>query len=203
MVFLLVAGPVAIEFLYGHDWIGAGEPLRVMVVGAVFLMLALTLRGFINAQGMIRQLIPINILALIMTLVAVVALSPWGLIAIAVGISLREAVVFVAMVRLLGRSRVQLRFSELGHTIAPSLSASAVGLIGGVAALQYGRDIGLGNGFILITLVGFGTFVGYAVALLGLMALWRSHAPLASTRGLMLEGIRGIGHRMRPKLRAA
>jgi PST family polysaccharide transporter len=49
---LFVSGPGLIGLLYGEAWQGAGGALQVMVIGAAFLVPALTLRSLINAQGL-------------------------------------------------------------------------------------------------------------------------------------------------------
>jgi len=200
---LLVAGPMAIELLYGSQWSGAGDPLRVMVAGALFVMLTLTLRGLISAQGLVKQLIPVNVVALLLTAAVVVILSPWGLIAISAGISVREAIVFFGMVRVLGRSRLRLRLAEVLHAAAPALLAASAALPGGLAALRYGRVLGLGDGLAMLLLVAAAVFFCYSVAILALMVLWRSHAPLGNTRGLLLDAMRTLLRRMRLRPRAA
>lgn len=181
LVVLAVGGPAAIKLLYGEAWSGAGDPLRAMVVGAVFLMLSSSLRGFINAQGLVRDAVPLFATVLAVTVVVVLALADWGLVAIAIGISLREALLFVMMVRLLGRSRVTLRFVEIGYAVAPAMIASLVALLVGFASLEMARVVLLDNIFLLLVILGIAIFSSYGLLMLLMMLAWRSHLPLRNT----------------------
>lgn len=186
-VLLMVAGPLAIEFLYGEAWIGSGDPLRVMVVGAVFVMLSASLRSFINAQGLVRAASSVFASVLVATLMIVLALAHWGLMAIALGISLREVLQFALMLRLLGRSRIKLRLSEIGHAVAPSLIASLVSLLAGTMALHFASDAMDKQVFLLLTFISIVIFGSYTLVVLLLMWLWSSHVPLNSTRELLQQ----------------
>ena len=202
LVVLGVAGPLAVEFLYGQDWLGAGQPLRAMVVGAVFLVLSVTLRGFINAQGLVRQLVPINGAVFVLTIGLVLLLAPAGLTAIAAGISFREALLFFLMARLLSRSAIKLRPAEIVYAVVPILVACAVSMFTGFAVLEYSRGSLAENSLLRLFLVGSSIFICYTSVLLALMLTWTSHAPLATTRELLTEVLAKVLTRLRLRLRA-
>ena len=203
LVFLLLAGPAAIDFLYGSQWHDAGIPLQVMVLGAVFVMLSVTLKGFAYAQALVRQAVVVNFLVLSLTVVAVVALAQWGLIAVAAGIVLREAVLFTLMVRVLGRSRIGLRLVEVLHAVAPALIAAATALLAGIPALDLGRALRPGDPFVLLLVVGVVVFVVYALCALVLIRVWRSHAPLIAAAVLLGEMLETLAARLRARRRPA
>jgi hypothetical protein len=200
LIFLLVGGPFAIAFLCGNEWVGAGGPLRAMVFGAVFLMLALTLRGLINAPGDGAAADPYQLHRAPAYGRGGERAESGGLVAVAAGISLREAMVFAGMMRVLRPSHVALRLLESLHALLRIVAASAVGLGGGIAAMGYGCANGLGDGLLLPILIGIGVCLCYGLSLRLVMLVWRLHIPLASAR----SGARGAatGHRSPARPRA-
>lgn len=198
-VVLLVLGPRAVEFLYGDAWAAAGEPLRVMVIGAVFLMLSVTLRSFINAQALVRSFAPVNVVLLIVTIVFVFVFAGWGLTAVAVGISLREMIAFFLMVWLLKRSRVGLRAGEIFYAVMPAILAGGAALIAGVSSLDWATTtFGSSNVGILFS-VTLSIFAGYLLTLLVLLISWRSHKPLMSIREILVKGASRVVRQLRAR----
>jgi O-antigen/teichoic acid export membrane protein len=196
MALLLIAGPMVIDFLYGEDWAGASGPLQVMVIGGVFVMLSLTLRALVNAQGLVKQLVPVNVVALLFTVAVVLGLSPLGLVAVAIGISVREVLLFVGMARILRNSRIALRLTEVGYALYPPLIGFVASLVGGGVAAGYGRSVGFDEGFVLVMIATAGTFGGYGIAMVILMAVLSRHPPLMSTRSLLIEGLQSFLKRL-------
>jgi O-antigen/teichoic acid export membrane protein len=201
LVVLAVAGPLVVEFLYGQEWLGAGQPLRAMVVGAVFLVLSVTLRGFINAQGLVRQLVPINAAVFVLTIALVISLAPAGLTAIAAGISFREALLFFLMARVLRRSKIELHLADIAYAVFPIMLACSGSLVAGMAVLEYSRVSLSANTLSCLILIASSVFICYSAILLALMQVWRSHAPLANTRDLLAEVLTKVGARLRLSLR--
>jgi teichuronic acid exporter len=186
LVFLFVAGPRFIEMLYGSEWAGAALPLRAMLVGAIFLTVTSTLRAFINAQGLVRQAAPVFLLTLAATVFIVLILSNWGLFAIAIGISAREALVFVLFVAVLRNSRISLRWLEVIYAVIPALVSGAAGLVAGGLALDcLDQAVGLGEGLEDLLWLGVVTFGSYTITGILLMTFWLSHEALQNTRDLL------------------
>jgi O-antigen/teichoic acid export membrane protein len=190
---LLVVGPELIRLLYGPAWVGAGLPLQAMIAGAAFLVVASALRGLINAQGLVAQLVAVNLWTLAVTVVLVVGLSPLGLVAVAIGISLREALMCALLLRLLGRSRLEVRAGEVLHALLPALIGFGAALPAGwVASATVAPPAS--EGILRAVLAGSaGVVVTYAVAVAFMMLVWRTHIPLAHTRDRLsglLPGLR-------------
>ncbi|WP_295882489.1 lipopolysaccharide biosynthesis protein [uncultured Thiohalocapsa sp.] len=200
-VVLGVAGPDAIELIYGSAWAAAGHPLQAMVVGAVFLMLSVTLISFVNAQGLVRQAASVHLGVLLVTIVGVLVLAPWGLMAIAIGISLREILFFVLLVRLLRRSRIALGFTELGHAVAPAMIAATLACLAGLLARGPALEAFGAASFGLLVALCAAVFGAYAVAVGVLMLAWRSHVPLANTRLQIFDAVRALFARLAPRAR--
>lgn len=190
LAFLFVGGPLAIEFLYGEQWIDAGQPLQGMVIGGVFVMLSSTLKSVIDAQGLVRAAIPIAVTSFLATVVVVISLERFGLLAVALGISLRELLVFVLSVRLLNGSCLTLSFRDIAHSVAPSLLGSGVALTVGIwASREENRFFADHLGWFLLFL-GSVVFLTYCVSVAAMMLLWRGHIPLQSTKSLVVEILR-------------
>lgn len=203
LAFLFVTGPAVIEFLYGPKWIDAGTPLQVMIIAAFFVMLSLTIREFANAQGLIRQSAMVNIIVLIITILAVAGLAHWGLVAISVGITIREILLFWLMVRILRQSKIDLRFRQIFYAIAPSMTASGVALLVGYPMFGFAQSIASNNLFIQLVIVGITCFFAYGFCLLVLLWRWRSHAPLMTARELAMETLTALYRRARGAKRIA
>ena len=190
-VLLGVAAPDLVTLLYGDAWSGAGLPLRVMAIGAVFFMLCVTLRSVVNAQGLVGQLTGILLVLFVVTILIIFGLAPLGLTAIAAGISVREALMFVLMMRLLGRSRLQLGARELAFALAPVLIAAAACLAASLLATAWAGAVAPDHRFLRVLAVAVSGFSVYALALLVQMWLWRSHPAL----GRMQELLTTVGGR--------
>lgn len=197
LLVLLVAGPAAIDFFYGQEWSGAGPALQVMIVGTVLLVLSIPAKSLINAQGLVKELLLINSVVFIATIVAVLALAPFGLVAVAVGIAVREALLFWLVVRLLRTSRLAVRLGELGWVVAPVVVSGLCAVAMGFAAVYWVRQsLGGGSGVVLLSGAA-SVFLVYAVVLGLMMLLWRSHSQLQHTRGLMVGVVLGSLQRLR------
>lgn len=196
LALLFVVGPQAIEFLYGSEWSDAGTPLQAMIVGAVFVTIWSTLRRFALAQNLVRELVKVNAVILVFTGLVVLLSAQWGLVAIAIGITFREMVWTLLTVKILGRSKVSILYSEVLFAIAPSLLASVVTIAIVIPIFASLLDpLGKADFFSLALTGVVGLFV-YGIALVTLMLFWRSHIPLASTRELVRE----FGVSLRSKL---
>jgi len=200
-VLLGVAAPDLVTLLYGDAWSGAGLPLRVMAVGAVFFMLCVTLRSVVNAQGLVGQLTGILLVLFVATILLIFGLAPLGLTAIAAGISAREALMFVLMMRLLGRSRLQLGAREFAFALAPVLIAAAACLAASLLATAWAGAVAPDHRFLRVLAVAVAGFLVYALVLLVQMWLWRSHPALgrmqellATVAGRALAGLVALAH---------
>ena len=180
-VLLGVAAPDLVTLLYGDAWSGAGAPLRVMAIGAVFFMLCVTLRSV----GLVGQLTGILLVLFVVTILLIFGLAPLGLTAIAAGISAREALMFVLMMRLLGRSRLQLGARELAFALAPVLTASAACLAALLLATAWAAAVAPDHRFLRVLMVAVSGFSVYALALLVQLWLWRGHPALGRMRELL------------------
>ena len=133
---------------------------------------------------------------LVFTGLVVLLSAQWGLVAIAIGITFREMVWTLLTVKILGRSKVSILYSEVLFAIAPSLLASVVTIA--IVILIYASlldPLGKADFFSLALTGVVGLFV-YGIALVTLMLFGRSHIPLASTRELVRE----FGMSLRSKL---
>jgi O-antigen/teichoic acid export membrane protein len=188
LAFVLVAGPEALVFVYGEAWADSGTPLQIMVPGAVFLLLSLTMRSVARAQGLVKEEVPIGIAELLVTAVGVAVLIPFGLAGVALAITIREAVSLALTSRLLGRSALALTPREIAFAVAPGLIAFAVACAGGYITLMEARA-GSDGLFTLLMWTGLSMFAIYGLSIGLMMLFWRQHAYLAHTRQLIAESL--------------
>ncbi len=192
LVVLVIAGPAAILAIYGPAWSGAGVPLQVMAIGAMPLVVSLTLRGLINAQGLVRELALANFFTLIITLSVVITLAPWGLVAIAVGISLREVMLVLMLQRIVKRSALRMGFGETAYALLPALLATAAGLFSGLAVTAAFPGWLTENPALVFGSATMVILVCYAATLVLVVRVWRSHRPLRSVVTMFVESVQGV-----------
>jgi O-antigen/teichoic acid export membrane protein len=200
LAFVFVAGPEALVFVYGQAWAESGTPLQIMVPGAVFLLLSLTMRSVARAQGLVKEEVPIGIAALAATAGGVALLIPFGLAGVALAITLREALSLALISRLLGRSALALTPKEIAFAVAPGLIGFAVACVGGYAILLEVRA-SASSLFMLLMWTGLTMFALYGLTIGLMMLFWRQHAYLANTRELIADSVADfmqLGKRLRP-----
>jgi O-antigen/teichoic acid export membrane protein len=190
LVVLLLIGPAAITWLYGPDWSGAGTALQAMVVGGFVLVVAQTLRGLLNAQGLVRELVAINLVTLAGTVAVVVGLAPFGIAVIAIGISLREVLVLWMMLRVVRRSRVGITGWEIVGAVWPTaVAALAAASVGGGLLSVVGSE-----GYLLellrLVVIGAGVGAAYVLSLIGLRRAFPAHEGLRSSVDLLEDSLR-------------
>jgi O-antigen/teichoic acid export membrane protein len=198
LVVLLCVGPETVEFVYGNQWTNAGLPLQLMVPGAFLLMVNSSLRSVINAQGLVSQVIPINLTVLGVTVVGILVLFPFGLVGIAIAISVREAISLALIIRLLSRSQIAIRAREVGFATAPSFIAGGFALVVALLVMAVMTDKWSGLGTLLLV-TGTVVFSAYLGAMTALMFLWREHEYLMSTRSLIATTLTEFAKRLRPR----
>ncbi len=201
LILLLCVGPEMVEFIYGEQWTAAGPPLQLMVPGVFFVLISSSLRPIIQAQGLVYRAIPINAAALGVTILGILALHGFGLVGIAVAISLREALSLGLIVRLLSRSQVALTPSEIGFAVVPAFIAGLFSLAAGLMVMTMAEEQGTGLGLLLVA-VGMAVFSTYLAAIAILMVLWREHQYLMSTRDLIISVLADMAARIRDSVAA-
>ena len=187
LVVLALCGPGIVGLLYGKEWYGAGEPLQVMAVGGALIVVSITLRGLISAQGLVKQLFGVHAWNLAVTSGVVLGLSPFGLTAVAAGITLKEGVTVFLMTRILRSTAVAFSLAEIGHILAPVVLAAIIAfLAGGLLFTEIGgaRDVWLFEAFRLGAMTAF-VFGVYLTALVVVALVWTGHGPLQASRALV------------------
>jgi PST family polysaccharide transporter len=199
LVFLVLCGPAVVRLLYGEAWSGSGVPLQVMAVAGMFVSISVALRGLINAQGLLPQLLKVHLINLVVIACVVLALAPFGLTAVAVGITVREAVNVWLMARILRATQVAFSVRELARIVAPVGIASVGGAAAGLAlaaGLEPGGDSWLREAWRL-SQIGAVAVAGYAATFALTAWMWKSHATAQAARGVAMRFLRGLGNSAR------
>jgi PST family polysaccharide transporter len=197
LVVLAVVGPAVVEVLYGPAWAEAGVPLQVMVIGAMFLVPASVLRSLINAQGLVGQLVPVNLFVLVATVLAVIALAPLGIVGIALGISAREMLLFGLLARVARLCKVDIRLVDMLHALLPSLGAASAAFLGGEITLALLSADQVASELAKAVFGGATVLLVYGLAMLAIMRLWRGHAPLSAVTVAALDVLGRVMKRAR------
>ncbi|MDH3380732.1 MAG: lipopolysaccharide biosynthesis protein, partial [Gammaproteobacteria bacterium] len=141
LVLIFVAGDF-VPLVYGEKWTPAVTPLQIMAVGGFATVISTTLGSLVDAQGLTGRDIPIQSAYLCLTVVAVIVGVNWGLVGIAVGISLNQYLVLVLITNLLRRSHLKLRGGEILAAVWVPAVATVVGACVGMA-VDVARPFGL------------------------------------------------------------
>lgn len=196
LAFFFVCGPGLVVLLYGEAWAGVGLPLQVMAVGAILVMLTGLMQRLAFAQGLVGRSAGVNLIILISTVALVLLAVPFGLIAVAAAIVLREAVWAFLVARLLNRSPLALRYGGTLRALAPAAVAGIVGAVAGRLVMVWPLPAGWDGPLASVVVSGGVLFLCYGFTLLLLMVAWRHHDPLAHTRGLILDLLRTLRARL-------
>lgn len=181
---LVILGPLAVELVYGQAWAAAGPPLQVMVAGGAFLVLSVTLRSLANARGLVRELAGINLLVTLLTVVVVVGLARHGLLWVALGISLRELVLLLALLRVTGKAVPGLGLWQVLLAVAPALVAAGLGMLIGAATMAWWPAALASSRWLEFAVVSAAMLASDALVLVLLLATWRRHQGLQAVRAM-------------------
>jgi len=111
-----------------------------MIIGSFASLISITLGSLADAQNLIAKETPIQIANVIMTIVAVLIGSMWGLTGIATAIAVKAFVLLLFMKNMLQRSHLRLGWPLLFKSVGPVVSAT---LISAAGALLVTSQIGL------------------------------------------------------------
>jgi hypothetical protein len=205
LLMLALCGPEIIVLLYGAAWAESGQPLQVMAVAGVFLSVSLTLRGLINAQGLVRQFLGVQLINLALTASLVLALAPFGLTAVAAGIALREAANVWLMVRVLRPTEVAFSTMDIARIIAPVGLASIGGLVvgGGMISVLDGPGPSWLDQAVRLVWIGSALTIAYGLCLAVVAWFWTGHGALYASRGTVLQSLSDVLRHLRRRPRPA
>lgn len=154
-----------ISILYGEKWLPAALPLQILALGAMSNVIAVTMGTLIDAQNLVSKETPIQVFNLIFTIVAIWVGSAWDLTGIAIGITIKSALLMVLLQSMLSRSHVKLTWSILMEGISPALAAS---VIASIFSLETIHLVGLSlepTGLIFLCVMTSVIFLSYGVTL--------------------------------------
>lgn len=126
LVLLMLTADSLIATLYGEKWLPAAAPLKIMALGSFATALTVSLRAMIASQNLVGKEMPIQLINLSLTIAIVAGGYSWGLNAIAAGIALKELVVFILIKRVLARSHMEMKISQLVEAVSPPLVAAVI-----------------------------------------------------------------------------
>lgn len=198
LALLMVGGPTFVLLVYGEEWIGAGAPLQVMVLGGYFVLLTSLQTRLAYAQGLVKEAAWAHFGVLAATVALTFVAVPFGLLAVAGVMAVRELLWSFLMARVLARSALRVTYVETLHASLPALLAAGGS---GLAAAWWAMDakatadaVGM-----LVWLVKLGLFVFtvYGVLLVTIALIWRTHEPLQNTARLAWDSLIGLARRWR------
>lgn len=132
-VFILDAEGI-IGILYGVQWLPAAVPLKIMALGSFPYVIAVTLGALSDAQNLVARETPIQVFNAAATILAVLLGTPWGLIGISIGISVKSFLLMLLLNRMVSRSHVGLKFKYVLKAAGPAVISTMMALvIGGLA----------------------------------------------------------------------
>jgi len=186
LLFLFIAEDFIVS-IYGEKWQASALPLQVMIIGAFASMVSVTLQGLSAAQNMVAKEVPIHFASLVLTVLLVTLLAPYGLLAVAAGISLKEIVLLLLLKRMIARSRVGLGWRRLIYAVMPPFIACTMSaIITGITVWSLADALSI-NPFIRMTIISMILLTSYGLLILGLYRIWRTHAGLNSAVSLVLQ----------------
>jgi len=199
LLLMVLVGEGLVVNLYGEKWAGAVLPMQLMAIGAFASVLSVTLGALADAQGLMARETPIEALNIVMTIVAVLVGSRWGLPGVATGIAVKAMAMLLLMQRLLATSSLALGWRTLVEPVWPAVVSTAAGAAGGMLAMHALQDhYSARDLWFMVGVMGAATTT-YAVVW-AMCARWaRNSEPLQTTAALVwgvvrrLPGLRRAG----------
>lgn len=176
-----------INFLYGEKWLPAALPLQILAIGSMPFVIAVTMGSLADAQNLVSKETPIQIFNLVFTVVAVWIGSVWGLIGIAIGITIKSTLLMILLQAMLSRSHVKLKWSIMLEGIGPALGGSIVASVitlSTIASLEAKLE---STGFTYLCIITAVVFFSYGSTLLLISRLFPNNEALEANLKLFGE----------------
>lgn len=138
LVALILLAHAFVYYIYGSKWLPAVVPLQIMAVGSFMLVIGTTLGSLGAAQNLVRQMTPIQVTNLLLTIAAVAVGARWGLVGVAASITIKILIVQTLQIRMIQRSHIDLGWRDIGTAIVPAALPTLAALLtgGGIAAFS-------------------------------------------------------------------
>jgi O-antigen/teichoic acid export membrane protein len=167
--------------LYGEKWLAASEILKILALGSMPRVISITMGALADAQNLVSKETPIQLSNLVLTILAVVVGSYWGLTGIAIGISLKMAFQMFLMQRMLSRSHLGIRWRLVLEGTGPAIIGALVS-----SASTFALTLSIGTqlestSIVYILFVGSFLFLSYGITLFAHSKLSPDNQALAAS----------------------
>lgn len=176
-----------INVLYGEKWLAAALPLKILAIGSMPSVIAITMGSLADAQNLVSKETPIQVFNLLFTVVAVWIGSSWGLIGIAVGIALKSTLLMILMQLMLSRSHMKLSWNILVNGLFPAAVASAVASLFAYAAQNLLSPDFEATSFLFLCIMTAVIFISFGATILTLSKLLPNHTALIANVAMFRE----------------
>jgi PST family polysaccharide transporter len=129
---LAVLGVPLVVVLFSERWRDAGEVLSAIAVLCVFVAIAFPLGDVFKALGRQRTLVALNLVGIPLTVVLMLAATPWGIVGVALARAAAGALNCVVLVVLVVHA-VGIPARALATALGPAAAATAGVLVGTLA----------------------------------------------------------------------
>ena len=124
LLLFIFYGEGFIRFIYGEKWLPAALPLKIMAIGSFFTVISMMTATLTEAQNLVGRQIPIEIANLLLTILAVVVGAQWGLVGVALGITIKAIIIQGLILRLAQKSHIEVSLQAIFSAVLPALFAS-------------------------------------------------------------------------------
>ena len=197
LLVLFFVGEGFIVNLYGAKWVDAVLPMQVMLIGSFAVVINMTCVAFCNAQNLVKQLTKVQCINLILTTLAVIIGSRWGLVGVASGITFKSFIMLILIGNIL-ITNMNLRWYDLWYPVWPSICATLFGLAAGEAVIYFIVEAYAPRNLWQMLLIASSAGAAYISSWLALAHVFEDHMPMSS----ILDVIKGFLVRL-PKIKLA
>ena len=176
-----------INLLYGQKWLPAAEPLQILAIGSFFVVISMMTATLAEAQNLVSRQTPIEIISLLLTILATLVGSHWGLIGVAVGLACKTFIVQVLILLLIQKSHIEVSFLQILSALLPaSISTITASLFTFPITIYLERFLLLDRtGFAYLVATGTSITVSYAATWLLLVHLRKKDQALQANYALL------------------
>jgi O-antigen/teichoic acid export membrane protein len=155
----VIAAPEIVSSVYGHKWLPAAEPLRLLAAGLGVGGLRVAIGSVYYSKGYPSIDVYLHTFRIVLIVIAVVSCTRYGLLGVSAAVSAAEAIVTVVGLWF-ACYLIELDITQLIVAALPGARLAAVCAVCALVAKEAAHSAGL-EGFLALLLIASSTLVAY------------------------------------------
>lgn len=177
LLILFLVGEGFVFYLYGEKWIGAVLPMQIMIVGSFATVISMNCGAFCDANNLVKIETPVQFANVILTVIAVVVGSKWGIVGVSAGISVKAFILLFLMKNVMAKG-INLKWRDLWKPLWPNICATSGGIVTAMIAFFLLRPLYSERDLVYMVLLSGSATIGYGITWFFLAVKLKHHAEM-------------------------